>query len=152
VGLVSSYETTDGQTHAAADVWFVADKAASLDFGDGSLGAQNVAAPPVAPAAPEPASGLRGQVMGLAQAINSFSNEAQGSTSASGGLLGEAASGRASSLALVSMVDVMKQFDANGNLVNKTPSLATTLPNPTTLPKELTDASMLAVPGPKLSG
>ncbi len=31
LGLTSTYETTDGATHAAADVWFVTDRVASSE-------------------------------------------------------------------------------------------------------------------------
>jgi hypothetical protein len=140
VGLVSSYETTDGKTHAAADVWFVADKAAAV-------APDAVAAPAVQPEIP---AGLRGQVLGLAQAINSFSSE---SDSLGAGVNLPVDSGdKESALAVASMVDVMKHFDANGNLLNKSTSAAASLPNPISLPKELTDASQLAAPGGKLIG
>ena len=152
VGLVSSYETTDGNTHAAADVWFVADKAAAMapDAVAGAGAAAQAEAQP--PAAPEPVVGLRGQVLGLAQAINSFGSGPEGSSNGGENLLGDAGSAKAGTLAVVGMVDAMKQFDANGNLLNKSTSLAASVPNPVSLPKELTDSSLLAVPSGKLSG
>jgi hypothetical protein len=147
VGLTSSYETTDGVTHAAADVWFVADRdqnAASAIPVDTAIAALNetiVAAVPEMDAtnwgtedagkdAPAPAEAesapapdnLRTRVSGLAQAIGSFSEA--GSTDSIGSGLGLAAPGSAvasapsvAALAAVSMADVMKQFDAHGNLI-----------------------------------
>ena len=50
VGLTSTYETSDGNTHAAADVWFVADRYNSAD------------------------QDMPSRVAGLAQAISSFEN------------------------------------------------------------------------------
>jgi hypothetical protein len=150
VGLVSSYETTDGNTHAAADVWFVADKATAM-APDPAAGATAQPEAP-SPAAPEPVVGLRGQVLGLAQAINSFGSGPEGSSKGGENLLGDAGSAKAGTLAVVSMVDAMKQFDANGTLLNKSTSLAASVPNPISLPKELTDSSLLAVPSGKLSG
>jgi hypothetical protein len=153
VGLTSTYQTTDGTTHAAADVWFTAKRTQSVagtEAVDKAIAALKDA-PPVAvepelgppqawgadaPTALEVATAaptedkpvgapapdnLRTRVSGLAQAIGSF-GEMDASQKASSGL-GVAAPGSlgstpsAAALAVVSMADVMKQFDANGNLI-----------------------------------
>jgi hypothetical protein len=153
LGLTSSYQTTDGTTHAAADVWFVADRdqhaataatnvstqpvdAAIAALNDGTVadvapmstdawGAPETTAQiPVVeePAAQGPAEdNMRSRVSGLAQAIGSFTESgstekvpsATGLTAASS----VPAAPSAAALAVVSMADVMKQFDANGNLI-----------------------------------
>jgi hypothetical protein len=52
IGLTSSYQTTDGSTHATADVWFVADKSSSAGMAvtpvDSAIAALNVMAAPKA--------------------------------------------------------------------------------------------------------
>jgi hypothetical protein len=152
VGLTSSYQTTDGTTHAAADVWFTANRnqnaasALPVDKAIAAINSTMVAAEPelgpqqafgvdapaaitVAPAAPAadnpvgapPPDNLRTRVSGLAQAIGSFAEMDAPDKAASG--LGVTAPGSlastpsAAALAVVSMADVMKQFDANGNLI-----------------------------------
>jgi hypothetical protein len=154
LGLTSTYQTTDGASHAAADVWFVADKAAAmagatpaitppetqavtpatappivLDFpltdpkawiATGSLNPVAPGVQPVDPAAVPAASvDLRTKVSSLAQAIGTF-----GSTSAADvpppvqapdPAANTAGVAFAASPAVGSMVDVMKQFDSNGN-------------------------------------
>jgi hypothetical protein len=101
LGLTSSYETTDGATHAAADVWFLADRtpvssATSVDSAIAALATTtdpsqslpplvDVATAPATQTAPtiqvQPASvpaptaalsDLRVQVSGMAQAMGSF--------------------------------------------------------------------------------
>ncbi len=150
VGLTSTYETTDGATHAAADVWFVAEKSAgapqavaTVDEAIAALGS----APPVgaeadgAPAVEaagvvelpaqqtkfavsiEPKTDLRSRVSSLAQAIGQFSDsgvakETQNVSSLD--LSGSLASANSVvSMGAASMADVMKQFDANGNMLAK---------------------------------
>ena len=89
VGLTSGYETVDGATHAMADVWFVA-------------------------------KDLRSQVSGLVQAIASFGSSQPG-TAASGSPTINLVSGGTSTASLAvsanvgGIVDMLKQFDANGN-------------------------------------
>jgi len=164
LGLTSSYQTTDGATHAAADVWFVADKgsstpsAASVDSAIAALGNTSAAAvvavdsanplsvvgtaaplqdiQPTMPAAVS--DDLRSRVSNLAQAMGAFaSTEAVDSTQTTPGLLttgAVAAASTAASLTVGSMVDVMKQFDANGNLVAKPDAAAASLGKTLTLP------------------
>jgi hypothetical protein len=149
LGLTSSYETSDGATHAAADVWFAADKAganakagtldaaiAALNMGETPLASQSDAgAAPmeheVAPlvlvgamSAPVLQDDLRTRVSGLAQAIGSFGDSNGVQDVVTGLRMDTAVSSIAStnavaSLAVVSMVDVMKQFDSNGNLLTQ---------------------------------
>jgi hypothetical protein len=105
VGLTSSYQTTDGASHAAADVWFVTDEAKTT--------------PPAASASAKSAD-LGTKVSDLVQAMGQFDAAApssslqgsltQGSTSTSAGAA-------LSAVAVGSMVDVLRQFDANGNAV-----------------------------------
>jgi hypothetical protein len=181
VGLVSTYQTNDGQTHASADVWFVADKdqapAESMDV-DAAIAAlsQPAAAVQIAPVASESsvdastgpvtpvdgatqgeASGLRTLVSGLAQAISSFDHEGAG-VHESSDLSSGAAEGskKASSVlaSVVSMVDTMKQFDADGNLVARATPAASTLVNTSSLKGALESATggLLASPVTKLPG
>jgi hypothetical protein len=164
IGLTSTYQTADGASHAAADVWFVADKnqpvatsvaaATSPDAAIAAIQAQvlasadaqptpeavsmaNAAIAPVDPA--QGATNLRARVSDLAQAMGSF--DGGGSTTDAGTSLPGTASGgnlgsSAASLAVVSMVDVMKQFDSNGNQltsqVSTTASVGKTLNMPGT--------------------
>ncbi len=102
LGLTSTYETTDGATHAAADVWFLANRtptaatAQSVDSAIAALGAQAsqpvTATVPVTAVAPNPAQqglgmevppqgaasagpatdNLRTQVSNMAQAMGTF--------------------------------------------------------------------------------
>jgi hypothetical protein len=66
VGLTSSYQTTDGATHAAADVWFVADKAgsviSSIDTTDARLVDQAIAA--LATVSPQEADTMKQDLVG----------------------------------------------------------------------------------------
>jgi hypothetical protein len=85
VGLTSTYETSDGATHAAADVWFVADAnptnaAANINI-DTQI-AQTVAQlqnsyAPATPADGQPPAdnGLVGRVNVMAQSLSSFSEQ-----------------------------------------------------------------------------
>ena len=127
IGAASSYTRTDGTTAATGDVWFTAQKPAA------------VSATPAAPAADT----LRGKVGGLVQAMASFN--ATGSASADSAskpgladLSGSAVkTGMQASIGV--MVDVMKQFDANGNklgnagapLASTAESLARSVAQPT---------------------
>jgi len=110
VGLTSSYQTTDGATHAAADVWFVADQSSTN----------------AAPAASD--TSLRALVSGLAQAMGSFSTAGTAKEALPGTQLdattGVATAATSASLAVMSMVDVMKQFDANGGLIGSSTTTA----------------------------
>jgi hypothetical protein len=154
LGLTSTYETTDGVTHAAADVWFIADKGganASAGTLDAAIAALNPSTTPanassadvststipslvaLAPIETAPESvgtkdDLRSRVSSLAQAIGSFGDagvstdglvtpqlNATGTTNSTS---------TPTSLAVVSMADVMKQFDANGNSLGSPVSAA----------------------------
>jgi hypothetical protein len=111
IGLTSSYETTDGTSHAAADVWFVAD-ANQAD----------------APATPPPTD-LRSRVSSLAQALSAFSNGEPLATTApaTSALAPSGTAASSATLAVSSMVSVMQQFDANGNQVGAAATTATPL-------------------------
>ena len=162
LGLTSTYQTSDGATHAAADVWFATDKSngavssaaldnSTVDKAIASLGSSVIAAESTAGVNPavsivNPADGqallgtmqapvsleaktdLRSQVSGLVQAIGSFASASGvGSAASAAGLdtsVGESQNSNAASMVVVSMADVMKQFDVNGNLVANTPSSA----------------------------
>jgi hypothetical protein len=182
VGLTSTYETTDGASHAAADVWFVADASgtgpvtvatpvAAAAAGDNPVvalasatpvaeiaavpeaagAAANAPAavaavdvdsmlqgPPVPPTVQDTKTDLRSRVSSLAQAMGAF-----GSTSdvqdavfgtpldTSGGL---AAGPTPAALTVGSMVDVMKQFDANGRPVGAPATVVAALGKSLSLP------------------
>jgi hypothetical protein len=148
VGLTSTYDTADGTTHAAADVWFVADKVTSsatvvqpanadVDQAIAALATTGATASTTDSAsavsdagvvaavsnlnpvgAPVASNDLRSRVSSLAQAIGAFdgtnpSDTAGLKSSASSEVL---ASNTPAALAVVSMADAMKKFDASGNL------------------------------------
>ena len=177
-GLVSTYETTDGATHTAADVWFVADRQASIVPAAAADTTATAAPPPPpteaqlasaldwglapAPAAPEPAkvalapppSDLRTQVSGLAQAISSFAGGSDESAKDALTRLPTSTNGpNTPTLAVVNMVDAMKQFDANGNLISKQTPLASPTPVvPGSALEDPTKSGLLASPTGKLPG
>jgi hypothetical protein len=147
LGLTSTYQTTDGANHAAADVWFVADKAAALapvasatesaipalDYPltdpkawaavasvNASPTGTGLAAPAANPALTDvPQDNLRARVSSLAQAIGSFGSAAAADVpppvQAPDATANAAGVAFAASPVVGSMVDVMKQFDSNGN-------------------------------------
>ncbi|MBY0445073.1 MAG: heme utilization protein, partial [Burkholderiales bacterium] len=100
IGLKSTYESTDGSSHAAADVWFVA---------------QNPASVPVA----EP--DMRTRVVDLVQAIAAFEEGSkQVATSEANKLPVDSAGGALAAAAnstVEQMSDMLKQFDANGQFI-----------------------------------
>jgi hypothetical protein len=101
IGLVSSYVTSDGATHEMADVWFATQKPAS--------------------AVDTPTADLGPKVSGLAQAITAFKeNLVAGVVTAPLNQLpsgGSVAQSLAVSTNVGGIVDVLRQFDANGNLL-----------------------------------
>jgi hypothetical protein len=102
LGLTSNFTTEDGKTHAAADVWFLADKASA------GIKAEDAALTP-----PEP--DLRAKVSGLAQAIGTFDRTPVAGGYVSPGSAGSGLVKTEAALAVSSMVDAMKQFDSNGS-------------------------------------
>jgi len=161
LGLTSTYQTTDGQTHAAADVWFIADKDganASAGTLDAAIAALNITnAPTVASSSGDIASqnqlepvqladattvevkdDLRTRVSSLAQAMGSFSEGAGAVDTLAAPSLNVAGNVPSTiggaGLAVGGMVDVMKQFDSNGNQLASplaaTPSTTTALKMP----------------------
>jgi hypothetical protein len=131
LGLTSTYQTTDGQNHDAADVWFLTDHA-KPDAAAALVPTATVAGAAGLPAAAPFDASLRANVSSLAQAIGVFSAGAQGTGSVTApGALGSALpaavpSSGPSALALGAMVDAMRQFDANGNQVAN-PAVAVSL-------------------------
>jgi hypothetical protein len=104
VGLTSSYQTADGASHQAADVWFMTDRASA----------------PVVASAAKPVD-LSGRVNELVQAMGQFDSAAP-KVAAQSGLAQEvsasiAAATSPSVASVGSMVDLLKQFDANGKLM-----------------------------------
>jgi hypothetical protein len=105
IGMVSSFETADGKTHDMADVWFQTNQPAP---------------------APAPAD-LRTSVTGLVQAMSSFAElqSATGQSAAQGAAAspldakpGSAAASLAVSTNVGGMADLLRQFDAYGNLLS----------------------------------
>ena len=128
VGLTSTYKTADGLTHAAADVWFATNSTNNTTSStSGSV-----------PIHATEKANLTSVVSGLAQAIGSFSeSSAAQSGPTTGSILGVSAvtaSQTAVSLTVGSMVDVMKQFDVNGNRTANPGAIAATLSKSVTLP------------------
>jgi len=100
IGMQSTMTKTDGSTAATADVWFTADKTAGEAAATASTDT------------------LRGKVGSLVQAMAAFNAVDTGAVA--GGLtLPDLSGGTQTGLlaSVGSMVDVMKQFDANGNQV-----------------------------------
>jgi hypothetical protein len=96
IGMQSTFTKTDGSTAATGDVWFTADKSA----------------------AQAAATTLSSKVGSMVQAMTAFNAADPGA--ATGGLTLPNLAGGAQTGLLASvgtMVDVMKQFDANGNKV-----------------------------------
>jgi hypothetical protein len=118
IGLTSTYQTEDGVTHEAADVWFVADANQAppvltdvVQVCPVLTDVVTVCPPPPAPVA----SDLRSQVSTMAQALTSYA----AADPSGGGATALSQSGAAPSpvaIAVSGMVNAMQQFDANGNL------------------------------------
>jgi hypothetical protein len=123
VGLTSSYQTTDGASHAAADVWFVTDAAKTS----------------VAPAIHDSAADMSNRVSDLVKAIGQFDSSAPAASASRG--MGQAVSahmdaGLALNFAGVgSMVDLLKQFDAHGKFAATQPLLGAAPVTPLKAPK-----------------
>jgi hypothetical protein len=102
VGLTSTYQTADGATHAAADVWFAVQT-------------------------PSPSQAdLGSRVSSMAQAIGAFdSTSAEPSAGVVDGLTAVVSAENRTPLAVSSLVEAMRQFDANGKPIDST-SLAGT--------------------------
>jgi hypothetical protein len=139
IGLTSTYQTADGANHAAADVWFVADKnqsaatsPAAVDAAIAAIQTQALVVAEVplsADSVPNPAlnvvdsvqdaTNLRARVSVLAQAMSAFDSAGGGVVDPGAATTGSAIVGdlgsSSASLAVVSMADVLKQFDSNGN-------------------------------------
>jgi len=174
--LTSTYQTTDGETHAAADVWFVADKSGTLpdlstvdaqvlDQAIAALATEHFAADVSTSATPVDALGtqetlsdavaaapsennLRSKVSNLAQALGAFDGGDSTAQPLPHEPLPDLASGTLASVApvtqaVVSMADVMKQFDVNGNLVGHIGTAVMPLAKTLNLP---------GVPDPSTSG
>jgi Ca2+-binding EF-hand superfamily protein len=148
VGLTSSYETVDGATHAAADVWFktlqtqqpvptaMPSDAANAETAQTPLSAPvvqvNLSFPGAAeqtelaastmPVQESPAQGLLGRVSGMASALGGMGQTTQ-TADGNAGLtnpLSETGSGTTAALAgVAAMADVMKRFDSNGNMLGQ---------------------------------
>ena len=151
LGLISSYETTSGATHAAADVWFKIEKNMLADSGtsvDDAISGLLQPASPILAVEPVPdmvdsapivaslfgvqapidpttivavvqEDNLLKRVSSLAQAMVSFADvriddDLATSRLSTTGVVSTAPA-TLSSLAVGTMVDVMNQFDANGN-------------------------------------
>jgi hypothetical protein len=167
IGLTSSYETSDGVTHEAADVWFATDRvasssteAAAVDSAIAALANSSALAeaapaeavpaeiavestidtPALSPVAAElaPAAAqdsLRSRVSSMAQAMGSFgSNNTADSVSGTSLTATIGVAQTAAALAVVSMVDVMKQFDGNGSLIASQATSAASLGKTLNLP------------------
>jgi hypothetical protein len=111
LGLTSSYETSDGSSHAMADVWFVADKNAAT-----------------ASTSTTTTDDLRSKVGSLVQAMSSFDNAQSGTGSTASQL---PVTGNAPAVASVGgIVDVLQKFDANGNPLGAAPLAQSATPAP----------------------
>jgi hypothetical protein len=144
VGLRSSYETSDGNTHAAADVWFVADANASDAGTLASLDAQfaqtldqlqttYAITPTEGPTAVD--TSLVGRVNTMAQSLTSFSQQ-QGdaaNSTANSALLASNADAPASpaTLAVHAMSEQLRNYDTFGKpLAGSTELTAVSLKKP----------------------
>jgi hypothetical protein len=107
LGLTSSYQTADGASHDAADVWFAVQKSPV----SAAVATTSVSVSPL---------DLGANVSGLAQAIGSFDDTNAPVTAAKSALAGEGAIAATSTVALAGLVDAMRQFDANGKPLDQT--------------------------------
>ena len=118
IGLTSSYTTADGTSHAMADVWLVADKGSAAGVTQQSAigGEQNLGA----------------QVSGLVQALSSFDNSQSGtvgnaSSSITAPLSNPLPVNQTVAVNVSGLVDTLKQFDANGNLIANSVQVSSSL-------------------------
>ena len=123
VGLISSYQTNDARTHGLADVWFTTsqDKVTAA------------AAPPSAPVLTVEPTPMQLGVFGLVDAMAAFGQshadkpfelyEAENSASD----LQSHVAGSASLNTTSQLVQALRQFDANGNLVAQSSSTVAAL-------------------------
>ena len=152
LGLTSTYQTTDGATHAAADVWFATGRpndSQGLSTSDNIPLDKAIAAlalsPPVSPPVPvsvdaalaagvdatgtlptqvhnevQTSSDMRSRVSSMAQVMGSFGDAEQDGASLTAPRPdvagGTSVVGSAVTVAVANMAEVMKNFDANGNL------------------------------------
>jgi len=118
IGLTSTYQTTDGATHAAADVWFVADANQVNPAANPPVLAAAAGSSSVNPLLDSEAPDLRSQVSSLAQALSAFASTDSTAVSAVAPTGGSSTSTNSpTTLAVGGMVSAMQQFDANGNLI-----------------------------------
>ena len=143
VGMISSFVTSNGQTHEMADIWFQTSPVQSASSATpptaaSALGVQTLATAQVvtltttqvAVLAPSQAGtlittgGLQSQVGGLVQAIGSFSQPQSVATSSSGALQVSSQPNAALAIGVVGvsanvagMVGALQQFGPNGNPV-----------------------------------
>ena len=96
IGLNSSFTTTDGQSHAAADVW--------LAYGQAQAAAPSVTA-------------LEARVNLMAQGIHAFQDAGAGPVAAPPGLGSAAASGLGGMLTPAVLADAIGQFKSVGTLL-----------------------------------
>jgi hypothetical protein len=143
IGLTSSYQTADGETHEAADVWFLADRAAaqvsntvSVDTAIAALNqpssvatqAENVTQTLPKVAVVDSPPDLRARVSGLTEAINSFVNSEGGNASSKLHKPdGKEQLPAGTTLAVSSMTETMKQFDSGSKAQGSSNALAATL-------------------------
>ena len=106
VGLVSSYETSDGSSHRMADVWFVADKKAS----------ENATTPDLSSSASDTETGTSGIVQSIASFYDAdaASAEVRPAFTADLGMPAQAGAN------MVGIVNSLRQFDANGKEIGTT--------------------------------
>ena len=127
VGLVSSYTTVDGATHDMADVWFATSVGQGQNGGPPTTSAIPVElalTPPVNPLAipalssAVPFDDLQTQIGGMVDAMAAFggANSEVSGVLAPKGTLAVMVEPDLSS-GMVRIIDAMKQFDANGQLV-----------------------------------
>jgi len=163
VGLTSSYQTTDGATHAAADVWFQTDKidvdlqktatrVESVDKAIAALG--GISTPDLIAteqttfiesklAVESPLTDMRSRVSSIASAMGSFNNSVAGNDQP-GSLTDQKSEGAISSSATMlvasSMTDAMAKFDFGGGGVPKLNAVVTPSANTLNL-KGIQDAT-----------
>jgi hypothetical protein len=140
LGLVSNYTTADGATHEMADVWFqtnAAPSANSVAVAPPTLVPQLDLAVPLKPSDPAvlsvtpsvtvsaPPPTLTNTTAGLADALSSYISTSGTTVALSNAKLGQTQATAAAppplSQGVNSMVDALKQFDANGNALNAVP-------------------------------
>jgi hypothetical protein len=131
LGLTSTYQTADGANHAAADVWFVADKAV--------IGSEAKA---------QGASGMDARTSEIAQVISAFATGESAVTWSASGAATPLATGTpvSGSTVVLGMAETLDRFNASNQGLDKLAHMATPLA-PLQVDAAVAPPTILVAPG-----